>query len=128
VSHREVADSVSLLMADNMPKWAAAPSRSGHAGLLLTAEALEGGDRTPESWHVDEKAAYMLGRNGQVVDICVAHKSASRVHACLAYDAEGELFLVDLGSAHGEQYCVIGCIQRACSAALYVVGFTAKSA
>lgn len=93
-------------MADNMPKWAAAPSRSGQSGLLLTAEALEDGDRTPESWHVDEKAAYMLGRNGQAVDICVAHKSASRVHACLAYDAEEDLFLVDLNSAHGEQYCV----------------------
>ena len=29
------------------------------------------------------------------------HESISRRHACLAFDKEGAMYLVDLGSAHG---------------------------
>lgn len=41
----------------------------------------------------------------QVVDVVVDHKSSSRVHACIAFDAAGGPFLVDLGSAHGVIPC-----------------------
>lgn len=88
-------------MADRIPAWAAAPRPAHSRVLLLTADRPDAGDESLESWTVDDKAAYLLGRNGQAVDICVPHKSSSRVHACLAYDAENLLYLVDLGSAHG---------------------------
>ena len=38
----------------------------------------------------------------QVCEIEVAHKSASRVHACIAFDESQQPFLVDLGSTHGK--------------------------
>lgn len=34
-------------------------------------------------------------------DLELAHASASRVHAALQFDAQGALFLIDLGSTHG---------------------------
>ena len=35
-------------------------------------------------------------------EIEVLHKSASRVHACIAYDTKQQPFIVDLSSTHGE--------------------------
>lgn len=89
-------------MGDHIPDWAATPKGSGKCSLSLVSQPPKDSDAEPQSWHVDKQAAYLLGRNGQAVDACIAHKSASRVHACLAYDRNGHLYLVDLGSAHGE--------------------------
>ena len=76
----------------------------------------------------DDKPGLFIGRNGQarcapfdsptqqsynveagrqlsalqVCEIELAHKSASRVHACIAYDESQQPFLVDLGSTHGK--------------------------
>jgi FHA domain len=87
-------------MADHIPEWAVEPKPSNRTRFKLVSQPPSGTDTAAESWPL-HKAAYLLGRNGQAVDICIAHKSASRVHACLAHDAAGELFLVELGSAHG---------------------------
>ena len=35
-------------------------------------------------------------------EIEVLHKSASRVHACIAFDSKEQPFVVDLSSTHGE--------------------------
>lgn len=88
-------------MADSIQAWATAPKKTNGFGLEIISKPPAGSEEKPQRWYVDEKAAYLLGRNGQAVDICISHKSASRVHACLAYDGNGHLFLVDLGSAHG---------------------------
>ena len=87
-------------MADYIPEWAVEPKPSNGSRFKLVSQPPSGGDAAAESWPL-HKAAYLLGRNGQAVDICIAHKSASRVHACLAHDAAGVLLLVELGSAHG---------------------------
>lgn len=93
-------------MDDHIPDWAVTPKRGGKSSFSLAAEPLKDSDAEPQSWHVGKKAAYLLGRNGQAVDVCVAHKSASRVHACLAYDDKVDLYLVDLGSAHGAGFAI----------------------
>ena len=51
---------------------------------------------------VDQQAAYVIGRNKKECDIVCDHKSCSRKHACIAHHPEGKVYLVDLGSAHGE--------------------------
>ena len=79
-----------------VPPWAVQPSKQGEKFLQGTTE-----DGTVTVVPVDAKSAYLLGRNGQVCDVTVDHKSASRVHACLAHHKEGTLYLVDLGSVHG---------------------------
>ena len=38
----------------------------------------------------------------QMCEIEVLHKSASRVHACIAFDTKQQPFIVDLRSTHGE--------------------------
>ena len=47
------------------------------------------------------KQALLFGRVDQVCDVVVSHVSASRVHACLAFDADARLHVADLGSTHG---------------------------
>ncbi|KAK9809044.1 hypothetical protein WJX72_008359 [[Myrmecia] bisecta] len=81
---------------EHIPRWARAPIRPGEKFLHITKE-----DGSTEVVPIDRKAAYLLGRNGQVCDVTIDHKSSSRVHACLAHHKEGILYLVDLGSVHG---------------------------
>ena len=82
-----------------VPAWASPPERSGNLYLQPVPPL---GSAPQRSWCVDRKAGYLLGRNTDAVDVPVDHKSASRVHACLAHGpAPGELHLLDLGSVHG---------------------------
>ena len=91
-------------MAHYIPSWAASPARPGQLYLEVLPQAGGAGAALAGSgrWCVDRKPGYLLGRNADVVDIGVAHQSASRVHACIAHDAMGDLYLVDLGGVHGE--------------------------
>jgi hypothetical protein len=88
-------------MAEHIPKWAAVPERTGRLYLEMVAPSGSAPKHDSERWCVDRKAGYLLGRNADAVDVAVDHKSASRVHACLAHGPEGELHLLDLGSVHG---------------------------
>ena len=84
-------------MADRVPAWATTPLTRDRLYVELVFSAAP----VTERWSVDSKAAYLIGRSADAVDIPCAHKSASRVHACLAH-REGAVYLVDLGSVHGE--------------------------
>ncbi len=48
---------------------------------------------------------------GQVCEVVVDHRSTSRVHACVAHDAQQRAWLMDLGSVHGAS----GCHQAYCA-------------
>ena len=85
-------------MANHIPGWAVAPRQ--HGRWVLSASPYRD---APEEHVVDRKLAFLLGRNGQVVDFVCTHKSVSRVHACLAHDRHGEVFLIDCDTAHGER-------------------------
>ncbi|CAL8470102.1 g9644 [Coccomyxa elongata] len=81
-------------MADHIPDWAQEPQQKG---LVVEARHPDG---KKGKVALDSRAGILFGRNGQVCNCEVAHKSASRVHACLAYD--GETFQIqDLASSHG---------------------------
>jgi hypothetical protein len=84
-------------MADRVPAWATTPLTRDR----LYVELLPSAAPATERWNVDSKAAYLIGRSADAVDIPCPHKSASRVHACLAHRDEA-LYLLDLGSVHGE--------------------------
>ena len=47
-----------------------------------------------------QKSCIFFGREADVVDVCTAHGSCSRVHARIAFDSK-YAWLRDLGSAHG---------------------------
>ena len=83
------------------PSWAVEPEETGKIFLVVnTGETADG-----HSACVDEKRAYFIGRNTQTCDFPVPDKSASRVHACIAFKQLGDLqvpVLQDLGSLHGE--------------------------
>ena len=53
-----------------------------------------------ESIQSDERVCAAL----QMCEIEVLHKSASRVHACIAFDSKQQPFVVDLSSTHGEPF------------------------
>ncbi|CAL5218606.1 g303 [Coccomyxa viridis] len=82
-------------MAGTLPDWAHTPKSKG----WYVQTAAENAERTDIA--ADDNPGLFIGRNGQVCEIEVAHKSASRVHACIAYDESQQPFLVDLGSTHG---------------------------
>lgn len=48
-----------------------------------------------------QKEYFLLGRQGDVVDILLEHESISRKHAVLNFHNDGSLYLKDLGSAQG---------------------------
>ncbi len=116
-------------MGDQVPRWARTPERQGwyikvsdddgqqherpadhkggfllgrngmvspfeiffaHQSLVLIEECLFRGRSTVEVFSLC-----------QVCDFEIAHKSASRVHACIAFDVDGCPHIVDLGSTHG---------------------------
>ena len=85
-------------MTDKVPAWATPPDVRDR---LYVERITSAGAPAAERWAVDGKAAYLVGRQTEAVDIPCQHKSASRVHACLAHRGKC-LFLVDLGSIHGE--------------------------
>ena len=51
---------------------------------------------------MDHKSDGKVCADLQICEIEVLHKSASRVHACIAFDAKQQPFIVDLSSTHGE--------------------------
>ena len=85
-------------MVGTMPAWATSPAIRDR---LYVERIPSSGTSAAERWNVDSKPAYLIGRQTEAVDVPCQHKSASRVHACLAHRGGG-LFLVDLGSVHGE--------------------------
>ncbi|BDA44121.1 probable nuclear inhibitor of protein phosphatase 1 at N-terminal half [Coccomyxa sp. Obi] len=81
-------------MADHITDWAQVPKQKGFVVEARHPDGKKG------RVALDDRAGILFGRNGQVCNCEVAHKSASRVHACLAYD--GEKFQIqDLASSHG---------------------------
>lgn len=82
-------------MAENLPAWACTPKK----GSLLFLKYTDDGGRN-RTIGVGDKRGYLIGRN-KACDIVVRDKSASRYHAALVHDAEGQCYLLDLGSAHG---------------------------
>lgn len=113
-------------MAAHIPAWATLPQRTGR---LYLEEVPPPGFRTSEHpsecWCVDRKAGYLLGRNADAVDVAVDHKSASRVHACLAHGGAGDVHLLDLGSVHGDPPLSIGVL---CGGARLGGGSAARTA
>ena len=85
-------------MADKVPAWATNPAPRDRMYVERIPSA---GTSATERWNVDDKPAYTVGRQTEAVDVPCQHKSASRVHACIAHRGEN-LFLIDLGSVHGE--------------------------
>jgi pSer/pThr/pTyr-binding forkhead associated (FHA) protein len=92
-------------MAENLPTWACSPRRGGPALYLRSTE--QGGKVT--FTNLEDKRGYVLGRN-KACNIVVKDKTASRFHACLAYDEHGDCYLVDLGSAYGETMGSLRCV------------------
>ncbi|CAK0736436.1 hypothetical protein CVIRNUC_000746 [Coccomyxa viridis] len=82
-------------MSEKLPDWAAVPSSKGWY-VHTSAEDSQDSDHA-----ADGKAGLLIGRNNQICEIEVLHKSASRVHACIAFDAKQQPFIVDLSSTHG---------------------------
>ena len=78
-----------------VPGWAVSPSKDQ---AEVTVEQLN--VAKPRRFTLNKKAL-LFGRVDQVCDVLVSHVSASRVHACLAFDASGKLQVADLGSTHG---------------------------
>lgn len=78
-----------------IPNWAVCPSEHQPE---VTVEELNAAKSKRLTLN---KKALLFGRVEQVCDVLVSHVSASRVHACLAFDTDGKLHVADLGSTHG---------------------------
>lgn len=78
------------------PEWASQPCR------VATLEVLSrpAGKRL-ETFPVDTKAYYTLGRQADQVDILLDSPSCSRVHAAIVHHNDGRLFIIDLQSTQG---------------------------
>lgn len=67
------------------------------------------GDEQIDVLHISRQSAYLIGRNGDIADICVQHPSCSSQHAVLQYRAvptnDGRLncqpYIMDLESTNG---------------------------
>ncbi|KAK9915741.1 hypothetical protein WJX75_003451 [Coccomyxa subellipsoidea] len=81
-------------MAGHVPDWVHASIQQGY---IVKARCPDG-DISRVAF--GEKGYLLFGRNGQVCECEVAHKSASRVHACLGFDGD-QFQIQDLDSSHG---------------------------
>lgn len=79
------------------PDWASQPCR------IATLEVLSLAGQRIETYPVDIKPYYTLGRQGDQVDILLDSPSCSRVHAAIVHHTDGRLFLIDLQSTQGTQ-------------------------
>ena len=77
-----------------VPDWAISPPEDQPE---VTVEQLN----AAKPKHFTLNKAFLFGRVEQVCDVVVSHVSASRVHACLAFDTSRKLHVADLGSTHG---------------------------
>jgi hypothetical protein len=76
------------------PSWASLPKD------LYSLEILKDGSMINEI-PLHNKDHYVLGRQPDVCDIGLDHPSISRVHAILQFHENGNLMIIDMGSAHG---------------------------
>ncbi|KAJ1452473.1 SMAD/FHA domain-containing protein [Pelagophyceae sp. CCMP2097] len=84
-----------------MARAGAAPVESGHTLECHTLECWKHGayvesidlPRKPKQW--------LVGRDADKCDVVLDHPSCSRTHARLETEADGSLWLTDLGSAQG---------------------------
>jgi len=76
------------------PEWAGAARK----GPFL--EVRKGVD-VVDHLTIDEQPYYLFGRNAAVVDFVLEHPSISRVHFALVHHAQGDIYIIDLGSGHG---------------------------
>eukprot|EP01083_Nonionella_stella_P148980 472506_1 len=54
-----------------------------------------------DSFPIDGKPYYILGRSPSATDIPILHPSSSRQHCIVQHRTDGKMFLFDLGSTHG---------------------------
>jgi pSer/pThr/pTyr-binding forkhead associated (FHA) protein len=59
------------------------------------------GGQTIEQVSVGARSCYVLGRSEDQSDVWLQHPSISRQHAAVAHNEQGQVCLVDLGSAQG---------------------------
>jgi pSer/pThr/pTyr-binding forkhead associated (FHA) protein len=76
---------------------AVTPSRVNRFAKLLV---LKDGKEI-ESIEIGQQACYTLGRNEDLVDLCIQHPSISRRHAAIVHNKDEEVILLDLDSAQG---------------------------
>ncbi|RYG46178.1 FHA domain-containing protein, partial [archaeon] len=72
------------------------PSGAPHWTLLVKK-----GGEVLDAIPLSTQPLTILGRNRAMSHVALDHASISRQHAALAFDASGELSLVDMGSSHG---------------------------
>ena len=76
------------------PDWVGTPAKGVHL------EVIKGG-RVEDRIVIDKLAYYMVGKNGNVVDIPMEHGSISRVHCVFVHHRKGSVYVIDLGSNNG---------------------------
>ncbi|KAJ0402900.1 hypothetical protein ATCC90586_006022 [Pythium insidiosum] len=79
------------------PQWAATPARSRRAARLQVTKD----GKTIEEVAIGRQACYLLGRNEDVCDYGMQHPSISRQHAVIVHRRDGDVVVMDLGSAQG---------------------------
>ena len=91
------------MQSTHTPAWVTTPPE-GHVEFVLQQISPSPSERR------FTQRAILFGRVEKVCDVVINHVSASRVHACVAFDNTGTLQLADLGSTHGmdiKQTCFI---------------------
>ena len=89
--------SMATIQSKYIPDWASDPP-AGHSDFVLEQVDATGSVCERRTFG---KKAILFGRVDKVCDVLVIHVSASRVHACVGFDAIGKLQVGDLGSTHG---------------------------
>eukprot|EP00993_Chasmostoma_nieuportense_P003003 NODE_3753_length_907_cov_25.215385_g3600_i0.p1 GENE.NODE_3753_length_907_cov_25.215385_g3600_i0~~NODE_3753_length_907_cov_25.215385_g3600_i0.p1 ORF type:complete len:293 (+),score=47.10 NODE_3753_length_907_cov_25.215385_g3600_i0:51-881(+) len=76
------------------PLWAQRPAQGWRLDVIKNHELAE-------SHCVDAHPYFLFGRNPNVCDYVLEHRSISRVHFALVFHRNGSVYLVDLGSQLG---------------------------
>ncbi|OQR85054.1 hypothetical protein ACHHYP_12403 [Achlya hypogyna] len=79
------------------PRWAGVPTRSNVKGFL---EVVKDG-AVIDKVLIGQQACTVVGRNGDVCDLELAHETISRQHAAIVHTKNGTVEILDLGSAQG---------------------------
>jgi len=82
------------------PKWCRVPRDPARRRQVLSFVRGDGAATPQPVLEVSDKAIYTVGR-GDTVDVRLRGDLASRLHAAVLQDAEGQKYLVDLKSTHG---------------------------
>jgi pSer/pThr/pTyr-binding forkhead associated (FHA) protein len=78
----------------SVPAWSTIPTESFDLEVLKDGSIIS---HIP----ISSQPTYIFGRNHDACDIVLDHQSISREHAALQFGDRNELYLMDLGSAHG---------------------------